>query len=174
MNQLCVDLFTANSLTAVLINQFTNFMREKANSIELKHLKKNEKGEIDWLPLGSRHTRDYSRLVYYPIGITAKIFTDEIKRVRTDEKKLMIRIPQHLAKIPFGSYFWDFEKKDLMHSTTHMVFKSELTFDTRTDSQRKMAKHSDAISSLKSIVPITTNMPILVHRQAGKRKKYTP
>ena len=69
-----------------------------ASKIKLEHLKKNEDGSIDWLPLEAPATRDHSSLVYYRHNMTAKKFTDEIKRVRQVEKKSMVLIPQHLDK----------------------------------------------------------------------------
>jgi len=65
-NQLIADLTTGNSITATLINQYDREMNRKADEIKLSHLKKNEDGSVDWLPLEAPATRDHSSLVYYP------------------------------------------------------------------------------------------------------------
>ena len=61
----------------------------------------NEDGSVDWLPLDSPTTRDHSSLVYYRRNVTAKKFTDEIKRLRQVKLKSMIQVPQHLEYDPF-------------------------------------------------------------------------
>ena len=81
-NQLIADLTTANSITATFINNYDHTMYVKARHITQEHLKKNEDGSVDWLPLGAPETRDHSSLVYYPYYMTANNFSDEIKRLR--------------------------------------------------------------------------------------------
>jgi len=47
--------------------------------------------------------------------MTAKKFTDEIKRVRQVEKKSMILIPQHLNKDKFIDCMWSFKENKYMY-----------------------------------------------------------
>ena len=63
------------------------------DDIQPEDLKKNQDGLIEWLASEPKQARDHSRLVYYPILVTVKMLTDEVKRVRLEEKKSMIMIP---------------------------------------------------------------------------------
>jgi len=64
-------------------------------------LKRNDNYEVEWLPFELKHTEGSSSVVYYPHNMTVKMFTDELKKVIQEERKSIIRIPNHFGKNPF-------------------------------------------------------------------------
>ena len=77
----------------------------------------------------------------------------------------MVLIPQHLEKGLFIDWMWSFKENKYMFAVSHGIL-SEMTVDSRSDEQRQMAKHNQAMTSLKVNVSVTNSPPELYHRQA--------
>ena len=65
--------------------------------IKPEHIKKNTEGKVDFHTIDMPHTQDYSRICYYDDHVTVKILTEEIRVLRSDHKRAIIRIPHILS-----------------------------------------------------------------------------
>ena len=79
----------------------------------------------------------------------------------------MILVPSNLNKRPFIDYMWSFKENMFMYGVNHSIL-SEMTIDSRSDEQRRMAKYNEPMTSLKANVSVATSPPELHHRQAGR------
>ena len=58
-------------------------------------------------------TQDYSRICYFKKYVTVKMLTEEIRILRSDHKRAIIRIPHILSK-HFQDYIFSLEDGNIM------------------------------------------------------------
>ena len=61
--------------------------------IKAEHLKKNSEGKIEFNSIDVPHYEGHARLPYFPVWVTFKMFSDEIRTMRKEQKRLMMQIP---------------------------------------------------------------------------------
>ena len=88
-------------------------MARKSRDIKAEHLQKNKEGEIDFHTIDMPHTQGYSRICYFRRRVTAKMLTEEIRVLRIDHKRAMIRMP-HLLNEHFKKEIFSLEDGEYM------------------------------------------------------------
>ena len=73
-------------------------MYEKIRFISAERIPKNEQGKVDFHTIDVPQIEDYSRICYYKFYVTAQMLTDEIRALRTEHKRAMIKMPHDLSK----------------------------------------------------------------------------
>ena len=53
---------------------------------------------VDFHTIDVPHTQGYSRICYFRAVVTVKMLTEEIRALRTDHKRVIIRMPHLLSK----------------------------------------------------------------------------
>ena len=70
--------------------------RRGQEQIKTEHLQSNAEGKIDFHSIEVPHGQGYDRLLYFPRNVTFKMFADEIRTLKSEHKRLMVRIPYQL------------------------------------------------------------------------------
>merc|ERR1719232_1007705 len=104
-------------------------MRGKSLKIKPEHLQKNKEGKVDFHTIDMPHTQDYSRICYFKKYVTVKMLTEEIRILRSDHKRAIIRIPHILSK-HLQDYIFSLADGDLMRRVKS-GFKAEMALDYR-------------------------------------------
>ena len=134
-----------------------------SRDITPKHLPKNKEGEIDFHTIDVSHTQGYSRICYFKLFVTVKKLTEEIRVLRSDHKRAMIRMP-HLLSKHFQDYFFSLEDGKFM-KCSESVFKSEMTLDYRSTTERHNSRYNSNTVTLNTELDVFRSKPQLVNRQ---------
>ena len=85
----------------------------KSRKIKLDHIKKNKEGNVDFHTIDMPHTQDYSRICYFNWRVTVNMLTDEIRILRSDHKRAIVRMPHILSK-HFQDWIFSLEDRTFM------------------------------------------------------------
>ena len=138
-------------------------MDGKSEDIDDEHIKQNKEGKVDWHTIDVPHTQGYSRICYFKHRVTVKMLTEEIRVLRRDHKRAMIRIP-HLLSKHHQEYIFSLEDGKYM-KYFESDFKAEMTLDHRNTTERHNSRYNRNTLTLNTELDVFRSKPQLVDRQ---------
>ena len=138
-------------------------MRDKSEKIKVEHIKKNSEGKVDFHTIEVSHTQGYSRICYFKKYVTVKMLTEDIRALRTDHKRAMIRMP-HLLSKKVQRLIFSLEDRKYMKDVTS-DFKAEMTLDYRSTTERHNSRYNSNTVTLNTELDVFRSKPQLVDRQ---------
>ena len=138
--------------------------------IKLEHLQKNKEGKVDFHTIDMPHTQDYSRICYFKYAVTVKMLTEEIRILRSDHKRAIIRIPHILSK-HFQDVIFSLEDRGIMMHVKS-GFKAEMALDYRNTAERLNSRYNSGTVTLNKEFDVFRAKPMLVGRQEYNRWSY--
>ena len=142
----------------------------KSSKIKAEHIKKNSEGKVDFHTIDVPHAQGYSRICYFNENVTVKMLTEEIRVLRRDHKRAMIRMP-HLLSKQFQRLIFSLEDRKYMGDVTS-GFKSEMTLDYRSTTERHNSRYNSNTVTLNTELDVFRSKPRLVDRQVHNVDSY--
>ena len=107
--------------------------------------------------------QDYSRICYFKMKVTAKMLTEEIRTLRTDHKRAMMRIPHVLSK-HLQDWIFSLEDGRYMRSV-ESDSKFEMGLDLRSTTERHNSRYNIDTVTLNPEFDVYRAKPQLINRQ---------